>query len=97
MLLFSPSHHPQVKPGGDKSKTKEPQNQYEITLKHTLSHHDTKALMKSCESLAFLVRDAAHVTPANFESCVHAIRTFVEATVNGGRDHQAIWHLAILF
>ncbi|XP_071799476.1 SET domain-containing protein 9-like isoform X4 [Asterias amurensis] len=41
--------------------------------------------MKCCESLAFLVRDAAHVTPSNFESCVHAIRSFVEATVNGGK------------
>ncbi|XP_022089573.1 Golgi-specific brefeldin A-resistance guanine nucleotide exchange factor 1-like [Acanthaster planci] len=62
-----------------------PQNQFEIALDQTLSHHDTKALMKCCESLAFLVRDAAHVTPANFESCVHAIRSFVEATVNGGK------------
>ena len=74
----------QVK-GKGHTKNTEPQNQYEIALSHTLNHHDTKALMKSCESLAFLVRDAAHVTPANFESCVHAIRTFVEATVNGGR------------
>ncbi|XP_072050985.1 Golgi-specific brefeldin A-resistance guanine nucleotide exchange factor 1-like isoform X2 [Amphiura filiformis] len=73
------------KPG---NKTHEPHNQYEIALSHTLNHHDTKALMKSCESLAFLVRDAAHVTPANFESCVHAIRTFVEATVNGGKIRQ---------
>ncbi|XP_038060765.1 Golgi-specific brefeldin A-resistance guanine nucleotide exchange factor 1-like [Patiria miniata] len=61
------------------------QNQFEIALDQTLSHHDTKALMKCCESLAFLVRDAAHVTPSNFESCVHAIRSFVEATVNGGK------------
>ncbi|XP_071808203.1 Golgi-specific brefeldin A-resistance guanine nucleotide exchange factor 1-like isoform X2 [Asterias amurensis] len=62
-----------------------PHNQFKIALDQTLSHHDTKALMKCCESLAFLVRDAAHVTPSNFESCVHAIRSFVEATVNGGK------------
>ncbi|XP_030835951.1 Golgi-specific brefeldin A-resistance guanine nucleotide exchange factor 1 [Strongylocentrotus purpuratus] len=60
-------------------------NQFQIALEMDICHHDTKSLTKCCESLAFLVRDAAHVTPANFESCVHAIRMFVEATVNGGK------------
>ncbi len=41
--------------------------------------------MKASETLAFLVRDAAHVTPANFEACVHTVRLFVEASLNGGR------------
>ena len=45
--------------------------------------HDLKALVRSTESLAFLVRDTAHVTPANFEICVDAIRAFVEASING--------------
>ncbi|XP_071953967.1 Golgi-specific brefeldin A-resistance guanine nucleotide exchange factor 1-like isoform X2 [Antedon mediterranea] len=74
----------------DEEENKQPHNQYEISLDIELRHHDTKSLMKCCEVLAFLVRDAAHVTPDNFESCVHCIRTFVEATVNGGRlsDHQ---------
>ena len=49
-----------------------------------LKHYDNKSLLKSCETLAFLVRDTAHVTPHNFESCVHTIRTFVEASINGG-------------
>jgi len=40
---------------------------------------DSKALMKSCETLSFLVRDAAHITPDNFTICVAAIRSFVEA------------------
>ena len=38
----------QVK-GKGHTKNTEPQNQYEIALSHTLNHHDTKALMKSCE------------------------------------------------
>ncbi|XP_077999496.1 Golgi-specific brefeldin A-resistance guanine nucleotide exchange factor 1-like [Glandiceps talaboti] len=65
--------------------SKKPFNQYEIAIDEELHQHDTKSLMKCCESLAFLVRDAAHVTPDNFESCVHCIRVFVEASVNGGR------------
>lgn len=40
---------------------------------------DSKSLMKSCETLSFLVRDAAHITPDNFTICVQAIRSFVEA------------------
>ena len=60
------------------------ENQYDIVLNEELRNCDTKALTKSCETLAFLVRDAAHVTPHNFESCVHCIRTFVEASINGG-------------
>ena len=38
----------QVKGKGHPKNT-EPQNQYEIALSHTLTHHDTKALMKSCK------------------------------------------------
>ena len=45
-----------------------------------LSAHDPFAMVKCCESLAFLVRDVAHITPFNFENCVHCIRTFVEAS-----------------
>ncbi|ELU03437.1 hypothetical protein CAPTEDRAFT_227129 [Capitella teleta] len=58
-------------------------NQFSIVLNEELKHHDSKSLIKCCETLAFLVRDAAHVTPHNFESCVHAIRVFVEASING--------------
>lgn len=61
-----------------------PVNQYSIELREELVRVDRRALMKAAETLAFLVRDAAHVTPANFTSCVHAIRIFVEASVNGG-------------
>ncbi|KAK3910453.1 Golgi-specific brefeldin A-resistance guanine nucleotide exchange factor 1 [Frankliniella fusca] len=44
--------------------------------------HDPYALIKCCESLTFLVRDVAHITPYNFEYCVHCIRTFVEASLH---------------
>ena len=59
-------------------------NQYSIELREELVRGDRRSLMKAAETLAFLVRDAAHVTPHNFKSCVHAIRVFVEASVNGG-------------
>ncbi|XP_070186725.1 Golgi-specific brefeldin A-resistance guanine nucleotide exchange factor 1-like isoform X2 [Littorina saxatilis] len=59
-------------------------NQYSIELREELVRGDRRALLKSAETLAFLVRDAAHVTPHNFKSCVHTIRIFVEASVNGG-------------
>jgi len=68
-------------------------NQYSIELgsesrgsvdNRAIVAHDMRSLIKSCETLAFLVRDAAHITPHNFAECVHAIRTFVVASVDGG-------------
>lgn len=59
-------------------------NQYSLTLGQDLGLHDTKSLIKCVDSLSFIVRDAAHVTPENFELCVKAIRVFVEASLNGG-------------
>ena len=58
--------------------------------------HDQRALIRSVDSLAFLVRDTAHVTPANFEICVDAIRAFVEASMNGvnkipTRSQKKVW------
>lgn len=63
-------------------------NQYSLTVGQDLGQHDTKSLIKCVETLSFIVRDAAHVTPDNFELCVRAIRVFVEASLNGGyRNH----------
>ncbi|XP_055083101.1 Golgi-specific brefeldin A-resistance guanine nucleotide exchange factor 1 [Periophthalmus magnuspinnatus] len=63
-------------------------NQYSLTVGQDLGQHDTKSLLKCVETLSFIVRDAAHVTPHNFELCVRAIRVFVEASLNGGyRNH----------
>uniref|UniRef100_A0A8C2E3F8 Golgi-specific brefeldin A-resistance guanine nucleotide exchange factor 1 n=1 Tax=Cyprinus carpio TaxID=7962 RepID=A0A8C2E3F8_CYPCA len=59
-------------------------NQYSLTLGQDMGLHDTKSLIKCVDSLSFIVRDAAHVTPENFELCVKAIRVFVEASLNGG-------------
>lgn len=56
-------------------------NQYKIDLNEKLSRHDRRALIKSCETLSFLIRDSTHVTQENFEHCIHCIRTFIEATV----------------
>ncbi|KTF80776.1 hypothetical protein cypCar_00022879 [Cyprinus carpio] len=64
-------------------------NQYSLTLGQDMCLHDTKSLIKCVDSLSFIVRDAAHVTPENFELCVKAIRVFVEASLNGGyRTHE---------
>uniref|UniRef100_T1IU23 SEC7 domain-containing protein n=1 Tax=Strigamia maritima TaxID=126957 RepID=T1IU23_STRMM len=63
-----------------------PVNQYNIIFQRELLGHDSTAFLKACESLAFLIRDVAHITPENFESCVHCIRTFVEASLNGGKN-----------
>jgi brefeldin A-resistance guanine nucleotide exchange factor 1 len=50
--------------------------------------HDRRALNKSCEILAFLIRDAAYVTQDNFEYCIHCLRTFIEATIIQQLDKQ---------
>ncbi|XP_046623685.1 Golgi-specific brefeldin A-resistance guanine nucleotide exchange factor 1 [Neodiprion virginianus] len=61
-----------------------------IVLDRDLHDHDPAALVKCCESLAFLVRDVAHVTPFNFELCVRCVRTFAEAVlVSAGKRHKA--------
>ena len=51
-----------------------------------LLSHSSFALVKCWDSLAFIVRNVAHITPYNFESCVKCIRTFVEASLNGGKS-----------
>uniref|UniRef100_UPI00358F0A71 Golgi-specific brefeldin A-resistance guanine nucleotide exchange factor 1 isoform X3 n=1 Tax=Myxine glutinosa TaxID=7769 RepID=UPI00358F0A71 len=72
--------HDEMKTG----RTTTPVNQYSLSLGQELGPHDTKSLIKCVESLSFIVRDAAHITPENFSLCVHAIRVFVEASINGG-------------
>lgn len=51
-----------------------------------LMNHSTFALVKCWDSLTFIVRNVAHITPYNFESCVKCIRTFVEAALHGRND-----------
>lgn len=50
-----------------------------------LMQHSPVALVKCWDSLAFVVRNVAHITPYNFEICVKCIRTFVEASMTYGR------------
>ncbi|XP_017767139.1 PREDICTED: Golgi-specific brefeldin A-resistance guanine nucleotide exchange factor 1 [Eufriesea mexicana] len=52
-----------------------------IILDRDLQPHDPAALVKCCESLTFLIRDMAHVTPFNFELCIRCVRTFAEAVL----------------
>ncbi|XP_034951893.1 Golgi-specific brefeldin A-resistance guanine nucleotide exchange factor 1 [Chelonus insularis] len=52
-----------------------------IVLDKDLLPHDPVALVKCCESLTFLVRDVAHITPFNFELCIQCIKTFAEAVL----------------
>ncbi|XP_012064211.1 PREDICTED: golgi-specific brefeldin A-resistance guanine nucleotide exchange factor 1 [Atta cephalotes] len=52
-----------------------------IVLARDLQSHDSAAFVKCCESLNFLVRDMAHVTPFNFDLCVNCVRTFAEAVL----------------
>lgn len=52
-----------------------------IVLVRDLQPHDSAAFVKCCESLNFLVRDMAHVTPFNFDLCVNCVRTFAEAVL----------------
>ena len=62
-------------------------NQYKIDLDDDgLGQHDKKAFAKCCETLTLLIRDMAHITLQNFESCIHCLRTFVEACVVGGKS-----------
>ncbi|CAG0916827.1 unnamed protein product [Notodromas monacha] len=49
-----------------------------------LGAHDPAAFLRSCDTLTFLVRDAAHVTPFNFAACLRCIKTFVEASIDTG-------------
>ncbi|XP_033250509.1 Golgi-specific brefeldin A-resistance guanine nucleotide exchange factor 1-like isoform X1 [Drosophila miranda] len=44
-----------------------------------LLDHAPFALFKCWDSLSFIVRSVAHITPYNFEACVRCIRIFVEA------------------
>jgi len=64
-------------------ESSEGQNEFSLAYHTEVGPHDAKALIRATESLAFLVRDTAHITPANFEICVDTIRAFVEASING--------------
>ena len=59
---------------------------YAIIHPRAIVMHDAMSYLKCCESLAFLIRDVAHITPHNFGHCVMALRTFVEASFTARSD-----------
>ena len=67
-------------------------NQYNLTISEALGKHDSKSFVKSCQSLAFILRDAKHVSSQNFLRCVHAVRVFGEALVDGGLGKRLLEH-----
>ncbi|CAG9537440.1 unnamed protein product [Cercopithifilaria johnstoni] len=56
-----------------------------VVLRINLIRHDPLAFLKVGETLAFLARDAAHITPENFDSCIECLRSCTEASLDGGR------------
>ncbi|KYM98687.1 Golgi-specific brefeldin A-resistance guanine nucleotide exchange factor 1 [Cyphomyrmex costatus] len=65
-----------------------------IVLARDLQSHDSAAFVKCCESLNFLVRDMAHVTPFNFDLCVNCVRTFAEAVLQCTGKRNRVWNSA---
>uniref|UniRef100_A0A8R1E4Q5 GBF1-like tetratricopeptide repeats domain-containing protein n=1 Tax=Caenorhabditis japonica TaxID=281687 RepID=A0A8R1E4Q5_CAEJA len=55
-----------------------------LVLRTGLGRHEPAAFFKVCECLAFLLRDAVHITPDNFDSSLQCLRTMVEASLDGG-------------
>ena len=64
-------------------------DKFSIVHSRNIVMHDPLAFLKSCESLAFLIRDVAHITPHNFVHCVQTLRTFVEASFMGRNENDA--------
>uniref|UniRef100_A0A8R1Y720 SEC7 domain-containing protein n=1 Tax=Onchocerca volvulus TaxID=6282 RepID=A0A8R1Y720_ONCVO len=56
-----------------------------VVLRTNLIRHDPLAFLKVGETLAFLARDTAHITPDNFDSCIECLRSYTEASLDGGR------------
>nr|CAD2195494.1 unnamed protein product [Meloidogyne enterolobii] len=66
-----------------------------IVLAPNLSRHDSAAFLKVVETLGFLGRDAAHITPENFGLFIHCLRMMVEASMDGGKYTTPIQSLII--
>ncbi|GMS87930.1 hypothetical protein PENTCL1PPCAC_10105, partial [Pristionchus entomophagus] len=55
-----------------------------LVLRMNLGRHEPAAYLKVAETLEFLFRDAAHITPENVDSAVECLLTMMEAGLNGG-------------
>ncbi|CAD5221044.1 unnamed protein product [Bursaphelenchus xylophilus] len=56
-----------------------------LNLVPNISRHDTDAFLKVVETLSFLIQDAVHITPFNFDSCTECLRAMVEASIDGAQ------------
>uniref|UniRef100_A0AAF5PR72 SEC7 domain-containing protein n=1 Tax=Wuchereria bancrofti TaxID=6293 RepID=A0AAF5PR72_WUCBA len=75
----------QLKPTGKQHLYSSVFDRGTVVLRTNLIRHDPLAFLKVGETLAFLVRDAAHITPDNFDSCIECLRSCTEASLDGGR------------
>lgn len=65
-----------------------PVNQFNIVLEQELLPHDPFAFTKAYECLTLLIRDPSRITMENFESCVHCLRVYIEASINRGHNSE---------
>ncbi|XP_045609638.1 Golgi-specific brefeldin A-resistance guanine nucleotide exchange factor 1 isoform X2 [Procambarus clarkii] len=64
-------------------------NEWDIVHQRELGEHRPEALVQAVDTLAFLVRDR-RITHSSLPCAVQACRTFVEATLNGGRTEKRV-------
>lgn len=62
-------------------------NEWDIVHQRELGEHRPEALVQAVDTLAFLVRDR-RITQSSLPAAVQACRTFVEATLNGGKTEK---------
>ena len=62
------------------AKEQKTTNNFDVWPFETLKWNDPISLFKSCETLALLIRNERLITQENFACCVHAVRTFAEAS-----------------
>ena len=55
-------------------------NNFDVWPFEMLKWNDPISLFRSCETLAFLIRNERWITQENFACCIHAVRTFAEAS-----------------
>nr|CDP93601.1 BMA-GBF-1, isoform g [Brugia malayi] len=84
-VLATQQQQLQLKPTGKQHLYSSVFDRGTVVLRTNLIRHDPLAFLKVGETLAFLVRDAAHITPDNFDSCIECLRSCTEASLDGGR------------
>ena len=62
------------------AKEQKTTNNFDVWPFETLKWNDPISLFKSCETLALLIRNERLIMQENFACCVHAVRTFAEAS-----------------